>query len=91
MRHTINLPDPLVAQIEPVIEERRASLDDFVREAITVYLRIIARRKSQAQVERDYDALASMYEELAAELADETWGPLENKALTDFERGLENG
>lgn len=39
----------------------------------------------QERLARDYGELAEHYEELAAELADETWLPLENEALATTE------
>lgn len=91
MHPSITLPRSLIAEIEPIIEETQTSLEDFVRQAVTTYLRIIERRKLQAPLECEYDSLADMYDELAAELADETWVPLENEVLLQFERGLEAG
>jgi hypothetical protein len=41
----------------------------------------------QEQLARDYDDLAALYAELATELADEMWLPVENEALLHTERG----
>jgi hypothetical protein len=47
------------------------------------FLRFKARQRlpQQAQLARDCDELAASYGELAAELADEVWLPIENEAL----------
>lgn len=37
--------------------------------------------EEQEQLAKDYDELAAIYFELATELADEIWIPLENEAL----------
>lgn len=81
MRQSIVLPDQLITEINPIIEGTQISLDEFVLQAVSVYLQAIGRRRLRAQLEREYDELANMYDELAAELRDESWLPLENEAL----------
>ena len=43
---------------------------------------------SLLELARDYDELADHYNELAAELADEVWLPLENESLLRMERDI---
>ena len=44
--------------------------------------------RMQERLDSDYSDLADHYDELAAELADEIWLPLENEALLRFEEDL---
>ena len=44
------------------------------------------RHPFQEQLARDYDDLAALYAELATELADEVWLPVENEAMLHIER-----
>ena len=75
----IELPSDLVAQINTVLSDM--SLENFVYQAIKVYADTMRNHQEEAQLAADYDQLANIYDELAEELADETWLPLENEAL----------
>ena len=50
------------------------------------YSQSLQTHQIREQLAQDYDALAAMYDELADELADEVWLPLENEALSRTER-----
>ena len=82
----VKLPGSLVTEIQGV--QPGANLDSFVRQAVHAYIAAGRRRELQQQLVKDYDALAAMYSEVAAELSDEVWLPVENAALLQTEKGL---
>jgi hypothetical protein len=59
-----------------------------VNEAITIYLQTYAERKLRERLETEYRALAEMWPELSADLADDQWLSVENDALDKFEKSL---
>lgn len=79
----IELPSDLVAQINTVLSD--TSIENFVYQAIKTYTDTMRRRQEETQLAADYDQLAIIYDELAEELADEVWLPLENEALLRLE------
>ena len=83
----IELPAHLVAEIEAVLADR--DIESFVYQAIRTYTATIRQRPDTSQLAADYDKLATIYDELAAELADEVWLPLENEALLQLEEKVE--
>ncbi len=89
MSRTIIISERLTAEIQSIIDETHIPFEDFVHQALMAYLQAWKRRKLQTQLEQEYEDLAAMYDELAAELADETWLPLENETLLHFEQNLE--
>jgi len=82
----VKLPGSLMTEIQGVQPD--VNLDSFVRQAVRAYIAAARRRKLQQQLAKDYVALAAMYSELAAELADEVWLPVENAALLRTEQGI---
>ena len=83
---TITLPEELTAEIKPLLRKSNVDLETFVHRAIQAYVAALRQRRIQEQLAHDYEALAAMYDELAAELADEVWLPLENEALLHTEK-----
>ena len=79
----VRLPDYLVTEIELLRGDR--DMEDFVCQAVQAQIQAVHRHSLQEQLARDYDGLAALYDELAGELADETWLPLENEALLHTE------
>jgi hypothetical protein len=79
----IELPSHLVAEIEAVLAD--SDIESFVYRAIRTYTATIRHEPESSQLAADYDKLATIYDELAAELADEVWLPLENEALLQLE------
>jgi len=84
---TITLPGDLVAEVEPLLQQSDMDLDTFVRRIVQAHITALQQRRIQERLARDYDELAAMYDELATELADEVWLPLENEALLHTEKG----
>jgi len=76
---TITLPGDLVAEVEPLLQQSDMDLDTFVRRIVQAHITALQQRRIQERLARDYDELAAMYDELATELADEVWLPLENE------------
>lgn len=82
------LPDDALAELARFVEflqfsrqhDKQARLDAQIH-----YSQSIPSRQLREQLARDYDELAAMYNELASELADEVWLPLENEALSRTE------
>lgn len=60
----------------------------IVNGAVAEYLRQWERRRMREQLVVQYYELAAMWDELAEDLADERWLPVENEALLQFEREL---
>lgn len=83
----IELPSHLVVEIEAVLAGR--DIESFVYQAIQTYTATLRQHPDRSQLAADYDKLAIIYDELAAELADEVWLPLENEALLQLEEKVE--
>ena len=73
----------LSSDIDAEIEQVRGDteLEGFVYQAVHAYVTTLRNQQVQEQLARDYDELAAIYPELAADLADDVWMPLENEAL----------
>ena len=82
MGETATLVQQIYEQAQALPEESLLELARYVE-----FLTFKAQKSLslQEKLARDYDELAEQYEELAAELADETWLPLENEALAAAE------
>jgi len=78
----------ILSDLEPVVAETRESIETIVNGAVAEYLRQRERRRMREQLVVQYDELAAMWDELAEDLADERWLPVENEALLQFEREL---
>ncbi len=63
-----------------------ASLLELARYVAFLRFKAKAHHPLQEQLASDYDSLATLYGELATELADEVWLPAENEALLRAER-----
>jgi hypothetical protein len=75
----VELSSDIVAEIEQVRGD--TDLEGFVYQVVHAYVTTLHNQKAQEQLARDYDELAAIYPEIAAELADDVWAPLENEAL----------
>ena len=82
----IKLPEELEAELMPLLQQTHTSLNTFIYQAIRAYVTAQQNNQIREQLARDYDALAAMYDELAADLADEVWLPWENEALLRTEQ-----
>lgn len=85
---TVTLSPEILSNLEPVVAETRESIETIVNGAVAEYLRQWERRRMREQLVVQYDELAAMWDELAEDLADERWLPVENEALLQFEREL---
>lgn len=85
---TVTLSPEILSDLEPVVAETRESIETIVNGAVAEYLRQWERRRMREQLVVQYDELAAMWDELAEDLADERWLPVENEALLQFEREL---
>jgi len=75
-----------------VCEQAQALPEDSLLE-LAKYIEFLRFKSQEARslkerLARDYDELADHYDELAAELADEVWIPLENEALLRIEQDM---
>jgi hypothetical protein len=85
MSNTTALAQRVCEQAQSLPEDSLVELAKYIE-----YLRFKAEkpRLLQEQLARDYEELALLYDELAAELTDEVWLPLENEALLRSEKDL---
>jgi hypothetical protein len=83
MVETTTLAQQIYEQAQTLPE---ASLLELARYVEFLVFKAQQSLSVQEKLARDYDELAEQYEELAAELADETWLPLENEALSTTEQ-----
>jgi glycine cleavage system regulatory protein len=84
----VTLPGRLVTEISPLLQQNDLDLETFVCRVLQTYVTMSRQHRIQVRLARDYDELATMYNELATELADEVWLPLENQALLHTERDM---
>jgi len=87
MSETVTLAQRIYEQAQTLPEESLLDLATYVE-----FLRFKAQKAQpvQERLARDYDELATLYDELAAELADEVWLPLENEALLRVEKDIDS-
>lgn len=85
---TITLSPKLLSEIEPLAVETHQSIDAIVNAAVIDYLRLMRKRKLREQRAKQYAELAAMWHELAEDIADEKWLPVENESLHKFEKRL---
>ncbi|MBM4424834.1 MAG: hypothetical protein FJ030_15845 [Chloroflexi bacterium] len=85
---TVTLSPQVLSELEPVVAETRESVEAIVNEAIVEYLRLWKKRKRREQLAREYEALASLWQELSEDIASEKWLTPENEALVIFEKSL---
>jgi predicted transcriptional regulator len=86
---TITLSPDIVAELEPLAAENHISLEAAVNIAIAEYLRQREHRPTDGQLAQQYDELAEIWRELAADMAGEQWLAVENEALSHFEEALD--
>ena len=82
------LPDDILTDLAWFVEFlqfKRQRVEQTDTDALARYSQSMPSHQLREQLARDYDELAAMYEELAEELADEIWLPLENEALSRTE------
>ncbi len=84
----IELSSDIVAEIEQVRGD--TELEGFVYQAVHAYVTALRNQQVQEQLARDYDELAAIYPELAADLADELWLPAENEVLLQIEKDADS-
>ena len=87
MSETTMLAQRICEQAQTLPEDSLLDLATYVE-----FLRFKAQKAQavQERLARDYDELATLYDELAAELADEVWLPLENEALFHIEKDMDS-
>ena len=85
MSETAMLAQRICEQAQTLPEDSLLDLARYVE-----FLRFKAERAQplQERLARDYDELAVLYDELAAEVADEVCLPLENEALLRIEKDM---
>ena len=78
--------------VQQICEQAQTLPDDYLLELARyvefLHFRAQKARPLQERLANDYGELADHYDELAAELADEIWLPLENEALLRVEKDL---
>ena len=90
----ITLSPQILSDLEPVIAETHENVEAIVNSAMAEYLRLWKKRKLREQLAKQnlakqYEELAAMWNELAEDVADEKWLPVENEALSKFEKALD--
>jgi len=87
MRETTLLAQRICEQAQTLPEDSLLELARYIE-----FLRFKAQKAEplQERLARDYDELTALYDELAAELADEIWLPLENEALLRIEKDMDS-
>ena len=86
------LPDDTLTELSEFIEflQFRHQHDKQTAPSVRIeYSQTFPSNQLREQLAQDYDGLAAMYNELADELADEVWLPIENEALSRTERSVE--
>jgi hypothetical protein len=90
LHHAIDeLPDDTLIELSKFIEflqSRRQREGQTGADVQIEYSQSLPSHQIRERLAQDYDELAAMYDELAGELADEAWLPLENEALARTER-----
>jgi hypothetical protein len=80
--------------VRQICEQAQALPEDYLLELVRyiefLQFRAQKARPLQERLASDYDELADHYDELAAELADEIWLPLENEALLRVEKDIDS-
>ena len=87
---TVTLSPKAISELESVAAETHESIESLVNTAVAEYARLWKKRKAHEQLARQYEELAALWAELAGDLADEKWLPVENEALLQFEKRLAN-
>ena len=85
----VTLSPQILSELEPIIAETHENIEAIVNVAMAEYLRLWKKRKSREQLAKQYEELAAMWNELAEDVADEKWLPVENEALSKFEKALD--
>lgn len=85
---TVALSPQVLSELEPLAAETHESIEAIVNEAIAEYLRLWKKRRRREQLAQEYEELAAMWKELAEDIAEEKWLPVENEALLKFEKSL---
>lgn len=83
------LPEDILIELAWFVEFlqfKRQRVEQTDTDALARYSQSMPSHQLREQLAQDYDDLAAMYDELADELADEVWLPLENEALSRTER-----
>ncbi len=62
-----------------------AEFAEFLRTKSLSWRPFLAQFNTSSQLAQDYDDLATMYTELADDIGDEVWLPLENESLAKVE------
>jgi restriction endonuclease Mrr len=82
------LPDDILTELAWFVEFlqfKRQRVEQTDTDASARYSQSMPSHKLRERLAQDYDDLAAMYDELADELADEVWLPLENEASSRTE------
>jgi hypothetical protein len=78
------------SELEAIASEKHATVESLVNEAITLYRQTYEGHMMRERLEQEYQALSQMWGELANDLGTEQWLNVENEALTNLEKSLDN-